>query len=491
MPPVNQGSRSGLITAIVIFAILFVAATISAIVFGVKWSKAEQLAELNKKRYVDIVPEAALSGADVQALVSAAKDDAAVAAFGLNSNMKAMDVAIAQRDALARSITGTGANAIEAKAAADAALASATAKVQPAGVSIPADNLAGATDALASAVEAKEKSITDLNAQLTSERAKVTQQASEFAAALQARDKAVDDVRSSTQKQVDEAASDRTAKQSQVDSIEGERANERTQSQEAINALQVQLQTQAQETAKLRNELAAARERVAANRVDVREPVVRQADGTVVRVPGGGIVYINLGHGDQITPGLTFEVYDKIEGVPGVPEGDEADLTSAAMPVGKGSIEVINVGPSSSECRIIKQQPGTTISDGDLIANIVYDPNTKYNFRVYGNFDMDGNGVATPGDAEIIKRLITQWGGNITDRVGVDTDFIVLGKEPVLPTFTQDELADAFNQQKLATAQVELDAYLDVVNRAQDLHIPILNQNRFLYFVGYFDQARR
>ncbi|MCC6415330.1 MAG: hypothetical protein IT582_05435 [Opitutaceae bacterium] len=126
-----------------------------------------------------------------------------------------------------------------------------------------------------------------------------------------------------------------------------------------------------------------------------------------------------------------------------------------------------------------------------MIANLVYDPSTKYNFRVYGDFDMDGNGVATPGDAEIIKRLITQWGGNLTDRVSVDTDFIVLGKEPVLPNFTQDELLDAFNQQKLMTAQAALDAYLDVVRKAQDLHIPILNQNRFLYFIGYFDQAKR
>ena len=26
---------------------------------------------------------------------------------------------------------------------------------------------------------------------------------------------------------------------------------------------------------------------------------------------------------------------------------------------------------------------------------------------------------------------------------------------------------------------------------AKDLHIPILNQNRFLYLIGYYDQARK
>jgi len=31
----------------------------------------------------------------------------------------------------------------------------------------------------------------------------------------------------------------------------------------------------------------------------------------------------------------------------------------------------------------------------------------------------------------------------------------------------------------------------EAVNRARDLHIPIMNQNRFLYLIGYYNQARR
>src|SRR6185503_12312932 len=128
---------------------------------------------------------------------------------------------------------------------------------------------------------------------------------------------------------------------------------------------------------------------------------------------------------------------------------------------------------------------------GDLIVNLIYDPATKYNFMVYGDFDLDQNGQATPADAEVVKRLITQWGGILTDKVNVDTDFVILGKEPVLPPFNKDELADPFNQKKLSDAQAALDAYQDVVKSARDLHIPIMNQNRFLYFIGYFDQSKR
>lgn len=131
------------------------------------------------------------------------------------------------------------------------------------------------------------------------------------------------------------------------------------------------------------------------------------------------------------------------------------------------------------------------LSEGDLIENLVYDPNTKYNFYVYGTFDLAGNGRPTAADGEVIKRLVTQWGAKIVDNVNVDTDFVVLGKEPTLPNFTKEEQEQPLNADKLAKAQAELEKYQEVVQTARDLHIPVLNQNRFLYYVGYYDQAKR
>ena len=37
----------------------------------------------------------------------------------------------------------------------------------------------------------------------------------------------------------------------------------------------------------------------------------------------------------------------------------------------------------------------------------------------------------------------------------------------------------------------KLDRYLNVRQQAISLNIPILNQNRFLYLIGYFNQATR
>jgi hypothetical protein len=220
-------------------------------------------------------------------------------------------------------------------------------------------------------------------------------------------------------------------------------------------------------------------------RGDVSTAMVRQSDGTIIRLPGQSIAYIDLGQGDQIAPGLTFEVYDKADGVPA--PGKEA----TELPQGKASLEVLRVGSTSSECRIIRLSPGEQLTEGDLIANLVYDKNTRYTFFVFGNFDLDRNGVPTASDQNVIKQLITQWGGKVAGDVNVATDFVVLGAEPVVPIFTEEEKADPINKQKLDAAEADLNAYKEVEAKAGELNIPIMNQNRFLYYVGYYDQAKR
>ena len=126
------------------------------------------------------------------------------------------------------------------------------------------------------------------------------------------------------------------------------------------------------------------------------------------------------------------------------------------------------------------------------IVNLVYDKNTKYNFLVYGNFDLDRNGVATPQDAEVIKRLVTQWGGNIVSDINVDTDFVVLGREPEIPTASRDELDDdPILKARYDAAVAESEAYAEISAKAREYRIPILNQNRFLYLIGYYNQAKR
>jgi hypothetical protein len=161
------------------------------------------------------------------------------------------------------------------------------------------------------------------------------------------------------------------------------------------------------------------------------------------------------------------------------------------MPVGLASIEVEAVLQDCSECKVVKTEIGQHISSGDLIANLVYDRNTKYNMVVYGDFDLAQTGRPRKGDINKIEALITEWGGTVQDKINEDTDFVIMGKEPQVDEFTPDQLSDPLNKQIQDDQKAAYDAYETVLNKAISLGIPVMNQNRFLYFCGYYDSAQR
>jgi hypothetical protein len=121
--------------------------------------------------------------------------------------------------------------------------------------------------------------------------------------------------------------------------------------------------------------------------------------------------------------------------------------------------------------------------------NLVYNTHTQFKFCVFGEFDLANTGSPTAGDVDVIRRLVTQWGGALTDRVNIDTDFLVLGKEPVVSPLPDSPTP--VDQDRHDKAQAAYDKFIQVQTDAIHLNIPILNQNRFLYFVGYYDQAKR
>ena len=76
-------------------------------------------------------------------------------------------------------------------------------------------------------------------------------------------------------------------------------------------------------------------------------------------------------------------------------------------------------------------------------------------------------------------------------RTITETDFVVLGSEPKVPTMTEEELQDPVQKDRFEKARAALDAYNKVREDAIQRGIPIVNQNRFLYYIGFYDQRRR
>jgi hypothetical protein len=197
-------------------------------------------------------------------------------------------------------------------------------------------------------------------------------------------------------------------------------------------------------------------------------------------------VYIDLGQSSHVIPGMTFEIYDPKIGVVKNNEGNYR---------GKATIEVINVFETTSVARVVRIPDSEQIFTGDLIANLIYDPELKYKFFVYGEFDLDQIQQTSVTDRRRVENMILKWGGMLISdaaqqgdnpKLTYDVDFLILGQEPAFPKAPAEDEVDPTAIERHAKAMKRYEAYFGLVKQAKELSIPILNQNRFLSMVGYY-----
>ncbi len=174
-----------------------------------------------------------------------------------------------------------------------------------------------------------------------------------------------------------------------------------------------------------------------------------QEDGELLEAAeAGDYAVINLGSEHSCVAGLRFEIFNIEKG----------------MHVTKGFAEVIEVGPRTSSCRILRESQSSRrpITNGDKIGNPVFSPNKPRTFVLAGEFQRY--------NAEDIANFIRQTGGIVRkvlgpqDSVGPNDDFIIAGKDADLHlnqarefhviAMTEDYLLD-FVQTTFSTAQVD------------------------------------
>lgn len=190
--------------------------------------------------------------------------------------------------------------------------------------------------------------------------------------------------------------------------------------------------------------------------------------------------YIGLGRKNRMVLGMTFEVYQDASAI--VPD------EKGNYPKGKGTVEVIRIDETSSVARILREAPGAKISNGDVIANAIYDPNKTYTFTVFGNFDTNNDDAFTPQEMQDVQGLIESWNGRLTDDITGDTDFLVLGTRPVLPPQPRPDDPVELIQRWVQLSQ-QATRYDELFEKATRAGIPILNQNRLYTLTGVY--ARR
>jgi outer membrane murein-binding lipoprotein Lpp len=200
-----------------------------------------------------------------------------------------------------------------------------------------------------------------------------------------------------------------------------------------------------------------------------------QADGKIISAePQRDLVYIDIGSKDHLPLGIQFRVYSATE------------TNLDPLNEGKGLIEVTKVFLTLAECRIVKKGEGEMVK-GDLVVNPVYKRGQQMKFFVFGSFDLDGDGQPDPRGTERIAQLIRNWGGQVVDKISVDTDYGVMGMEPELPARPAPD-ADPITEQQYNKKKAAYDEYKQQLAQLRSYTIPVLNQNRFLSLIGYYEQ---
>jgi len=206
-----------------------------------------------------------------------------------------------------------------------------------------------------------------------------------------------------------------------------------------------------------------------------REVLAYEPDGQIILIDDQArVVHLNIGIDDHVYQGLTLTVYDRGTSVP--EDGK-----------GKAEIEVFDVAKTYSAARITQSELTKPILQGDIVANLIWDTDRTNVFVIAGDFDLDNDGAIDYNGADKIKTLIEKWGGRVADAISIDTDFLVLGKQPqVLQRPTLDELDIDPRAMEVYNASLQqLNRYNRLRDQAQSLWIPVFTYERFLYFIGY------
>ncbi len=274
---------------------------------------------------------------------------------------------------------------------------------------------------------------------------------------------AVSEIRRQSAQQVADAVSSKEASQEQVVTFEREKEATRRMLDDAIASHREeleQLKAQLLDLDSQMRKLVLERTRHTTSQF--------QVDGRVISIqPGSETAYISLGKGDGVFPNLTFAVFDPQE-------------LGKDEPEAKGYIRIVNVLQDSSEVRVINHKSASPVVRGDVLVNAVYDIERPFRFALVGKLDINGDGR---DDRAMVVDMIKRFGGIVDEKASVDTDYIVVGNDPL----SGIRMGDAVTPQERArtdSLRTEHEEMARALDLAQRVMIPVLNQNRFMTLVG-------
>lgn len=469
------GSGQVSIVWLIVFVVLWVASTTVAVIVYTGQEQVKQEAEKARRD-----KDAIAKPADISDPLAVEMRTYGASMQPTQSLVRAM---INQLHAIAGRITG---DATHSPAVAEAQLDQLLGEIRDSGV-IPNPEQLNKTEGVVRMLQRVFVWYAEQNHELTllkDELKKASEQAVAAQTGLKAAEDAFEKTLGEIRAQVDELAQSKssleTTKSQELEALSQRLAAE----QESLGTLRQEMNKQA---AKFGAQIKAKDDVIGqqlARIGDVRGPgpvktqdmaLAREAAGRILRaLPGDSLVHIDLGEMDAVSLGMRFSVYSAERRIP--MDGR-----------GKATIEIVNVGPYTSECRVITPpSPDDPILEEDLVQNIILARNKarKQQFVVLGTFDLDYDGKPDAAGTDKVKAYIERFGGEVADGLDAATDFCVVGRKPAAVEEMRDKAVDPNAKPANRDAAKASGEYEDAVRRAEVLGVPRLRQEVFLNFVG-------
>jgi len=198
-------------------------------------------------------------------------------------------------------------------------------------------------------------------------------------------------------------------------------------------------------------------------------PTETGVDGRIVNVAEQGSVgYGDLGKKDGVLLGMTFSIFG------------QSDI-GKTDPTPKAECRIVKVMQDACELRIFYPYKGAApVVSGDILLNPIYDRERHLRFALVGKMDTNDDGT---DNTEQLKALVQEFGGKVDPVLTVQTDYLVVGKEPDVPAAPAASESPMVKQM-YEEARKSFIEYTEARARAENFSIPILNFKRFLGLVG-------
>lgn len=195
------------------------------------------------------------------------------------------------------------------------------------------------------------------------------------------------------------------------------------------------------------------------------DQLTQKIDGEVLDV-AGPVVYISLGTRQGVKPGMRFTV---------VPSGSRGQAT----PKIKAILEVTKTADLTAECQVLRSLPADPVLRGDGLLNLVYDPAMKMMFFVMGDFDLSQTGMVDPNGARRVSDIVVTNGGKLSTQLSPSVNFVIMGAPP------QEETAGGEGDDKGSS---KVKTYNDQKEQIQSMGIPVITPDVFAKYTGYADK---